>query len=89
MIHLDSSFLIDLHRETVTGRPSGALDWIESVDPDDVLGVSVHVVCQLRTGAELSRQALRERRVLTASDSTSNTLSESPQPRHASVMLWP
>ena len=64
MIHLDSSFLIDLHRETVSGRPGGALDWIESLDPDEVLGVAVHAVCELRVGAELSRQALREHEAL-------------------------
>lgn len=64
MIHLDSSFLIDLHRATATGRPGGALDWIESLDPNEVLGVAVHVVCELRTGAELSRQALREHEAL-------------------------
>lgn len=64
MIHLDSSFLIDLHRETVGGRPNGALDWIESLDPAEILGVAVHAVCELRAGAEMSRQALREHEVL-------------------------
>lgn len=64
MIHLDSSFLIDLHRETASGRPGGALEWIESSNPDEVLGVSVHAVCELRAGAELSRHALRENEVL-------------------------
>ncbi len=64
MIHLDSSFLIDLHRETATGRPGGALDWIESLDPDEVLAVAVHAVCELRVGAELSRHALREHEAL-------------------------
>lgn len=60
MIHLDSSFLIDLHREMAGERPNGALDLIESLDPNEVLGVSVHVECELRAGAELSRHALRE-----------------------------
>ena len=60
MIHLDGSFLIDLLRETTTGRPGGALDFIESLDDHEVLGVSVHVVCELRAGAELARQPLRE-----------------------------
>jgi tRNA(fMet)-specific endonuclease VapC len=60
MIHLDSSFLIDLLRETTKGRPGGALDFIESLDDHEVLGVSVHVVCELRAGAELARQPLRE-----------------------------
>lgn len=64
MIHLDTSFLIDLHRETTTERPGGALDLIESLDPNEVLGVSAHVTCELRAGAELSRHALREHEAL-------------------------
>ena len=60
MIHLDSSFLIDLLRETANERPGPAFDLIESFDENDLLGVSVHVVGELRAGAELSRQTLRE-----------------------------
>lgn len=58
MILLDSSFLIDLQRETTRERPGPAFDFIESLDPGEVLGVSVHVVCELRAGAERSRRAL-------------------------------
>lgn len=60
MIHLDTTFLIDLLRETASGRPGGALALIESLDEREVLGVSVHVVCELRAGAEVARQPLRE-----------------------------
>ena len=60
MIHLDSSFLIDLLRETARDRPGQAFDLIESLDASEVLGVSVHVACELRAGAELSRHAMRE-----------------------------
>ena len=60
MIHLDSSFLIDLARETVKERPGAAWDLIESLDENEVLGVSVHVVCELRAGAEPARKALHE-----------------------------
>lgn len=60
MIHLDSSFLIDLLRETSRGRAGGAVDFIESLDAGEVLGVSVHVVCELRAGAELARKPLKE-----------------------------
>ena len=60
MIHLDSSFLIDLLRETANARPGPAVELIESFDQNELLGVSVHVVCELRAGVELSRQALRE-----------------------------
>jgi predicted nucleic acid-binding protein len=48
MIHLDSSFLVDLHREVLRERPGPAFEWIESLDPNTVLAVSVHVVCELR-----------------------------------------
>ena len=61
MIHLDSSFLIDLLRDTAKDRPGPALDLIESFDEDEVLAVSVHVVCELRAGAELARNALADR----------------------------
>jgi len=60
MIHLDSSLLIDLLRETGRERPGPAFDALESIDEEEVLAVSVHVVCELRAGAELSRKPLRE-----------------------------
>ena len=64
MIHLDTSFLIDLLRETSAGKPGAALDLIESQDPAELLGVSVHVVCELRAGTELARHPLREHEAL-------------------------
>lgn len=64
MIHLDSSVLIDLLRETARGRPGPALDAFETLDEGEVLAVSVHVVCELRAGAELARQALKEHEAL-------------------------
>jgi len=60
MIHLDSSYLIDLLRETTRGRPGPALDFVENLDADETLAVSVHVVCELRAGAELARRPLKE-----------------------------
>jgi tRNA(fMet)-specific endonuclease VapC len=64
MTHLDSSFLIDLLREQVRERPGPAFDCIESFDPAEVLGVSVHVVCALRAGAELTKRPLAEHEAL-------------------------
>ena len=64
MIHLDSSFLIDLLRETANQHPGPAFDLIESFEEHEVLAVSVHVVCELRAGAELSRKALVEHEVV-------------------------
>jgi predicted nucleic acid-binding protein len=52
--------LIDLHQESRHGRSGGALDFIETPTSTEVLGVSVHVVGELRMGAELSKQPLRE-----------------------------
>lgn len=60
MIHLDSSLLIDLLRETARDRPGAAFDVMESFDENEILAVSVHVVCELRAGAELSRQRAKE-----------------------------
>ena len=60
MIHLDSSLLIDLLRETARDRPGPALEFMESLDADEILAVSVHVVCELRAGAELARRPLKE-----------------------------
>jgi tRNA(fMet)-specific endonuclease VapC len=60
MIHLDASYLIDLLRETVRGRPGAALEFVEGLDPDESLSVSVHVLGELRAGAELARSALSE-----------------------------
>jgi tRNA(fMet)-specific endonuclease VapC len=64
VIHLDASFLIDLERETAKSRPGAALELIESLDERELLAVSVHVVCELRAGAELTRQPLRTHEVL-------------------------
>jgi len=64
VIHLDTSFLIDLERETAKSRPGGALELIESLDERELLAVSVHVVCELRAGAELTRQPLRTHEAL-------------------------
>jgi predicted nucleic acid-binding protein len=60
VIHLDTSLLIDLCRETARERPGPAMDAMASIDDAEVLAVSVHVVCELRAGAELSRKPLKE-----------------------------
>jgi tRNA(fMet)-specific endonuclease VapC len=60
VIHVDSAFLVDLHRETERARPGPALDLIESLDPGEVLAMSVHVACELRAGAESARRPIEE-----------------------------
>jgi predicted nucleic acid-binding protein len=64
VIHLDSCVLIDLIRETARERPGPAFDLMESLDENEVLGVSVHVACELRVGAELARRPLQEHETL-------------------------
>lgn len=64
MIHLDSSFLIDLQRETLAERPGRAFGLIESLDAGEILAVSVHVVCELRAGAELAQRALQAQKAV-------------------------
>ena len=56
MIHFDTAFLIDLLRETSRDQPGPAVAFMEAIDPGDVLGMSVHVLCELLVGAELSRK---------------------------------
>ena len=51
MIHLDTTFLVDLLREQRRDRFGPASTYLESLPEDDVLGVSVHVVCELMAGA--------------------------------------
>jgi predicted nucleic acid-binding protein len=65
VIHLDSSFLIDLQRETHAERPGGAVEFLEGLDDAEVLGVSAHVLCELRVGVELSRKPVKEAEALT------------------------
>jgi predicted nucleic acid-binding protein len=60
MIHLDSSALIDLQRESTRERPGAMFDALEAIDENETLGVSIHVLCELRAGAELSRKPLKE-----------------------------
>lgn len=64
VIHLDSSFLIDLLQETRRERPGGAFNYIEQLSDGDVLCASVHVICELRVGPELHRRPIEEHEVL-------------------------
>ncbi|HEX5110743.1 MAG TPA: type II toxin-antitoxin system VapC family toxin [Vicinamibacterales bacterium] len=60
MTHLDSSLLIDVQRERARERPGPAFEALELVDDGEILGVSVHVLCELRAGAELARTPIVE-----------------------------
>jgi tRNA(fMet)-specific endonuclease VapC len=61
VIHLDTSFLVDLLREEARGKPGAASQLLGRL-ADDELAVSVFVTCELMGGAELSAHPQRERR---------------------------
>lgn len=50
MIHLDTTVLVDLLREQRRDRFGPASTFLEGLPEDDVLGASVHVVCELMAG---------------------------------------
>lgn len=64
MIHLDTSFLIDLLRERRRGD-GDAMRQLERL-ADHELRVSVHVLCELYAGVELSTPTSEERRAVEA-----------------------
>jgi predicted nucleic acid-binding protein len=63
VIHLDTTFLVDLLRETTRERPGPAINRLGEL-ADDELWLSVHVACELQVGAEASsRPALERERI--------------------------
>ena len=50
MIHLDTTFLVDLLRERRSHRAGAASAYLEALPADDALAVSVYVVCELMAG---------------------------------------
>lgn len=59
MIQFDSSFLIDLQGEIAREAPAAAFEFIESLDANELLAVSVHALAELCVGAELHRHRVR------------------------------
>lgn len=60
MIHLDTTFLVDLLREEGRGEPGAAHGFLEGLGEEEV-AVSAHVVCELLAGAECADDPGRER----------------------------
>jgi len=56
VIYFDTTFLIDLERELARERPGPAFAFLEDLDDQEILKVSVFTVAELRCGAELSRK---------------------------------
>jgi len=61
MIHLDTSFLVDLLRDAARGRDGSASRFLSTVD-DEELGMSVFVACELAAGAAMSARPAQEKR---------------------------
>ena len=61
MIHLDTSFLVDLLRESARGKPGRATKFLGEIE-EEQLAACVHVQCELHSGAEQSRRPEEERR---------------------------
>jgi len=60
VIHLDTSFLVDLLREAGKGARGPASVFLEE-SPDEELWISVHAAAELHVGAELSARPAQER----------------------------
>lgn len=65
MIHLDTSFLVDLLREHARNEHGPATRKLDELAEQE-LTLSVHAACELHAGAELSRQPVRERERIAA-----------------------
>lgn len=61
MIHLDTSFLVDLLRETARESAGAASRFLATLETEE-LGISVFVACELSAGAEMSKKPSEERR---------------------------
>ncbi len=60
MIHLDTTFLVDLLREARRRERGAATKKLESLG-DEELGISLFVLCELEAGAALAARADEER----------------------------
>lgn len=61
MIHLDTSFLVDLLRESSREREGRATSLLTEIEGEE-LAACLHVMCELYAGAEQSRRPREERR---------------------------
>jgi tRNA(fMet)-specific endonuclease VapC len=61
VIHLDTSLIVDLLRESARGTEGPASRFLASVQ-DEELGISVFVACELAAGAAMSTRPAQEKR---------------------------
>jgi tRNA(fMet)-specific endonuclease VapC len=59
VIHFDTSFLVDLEKELARDTLGPAFEFLESTDENELLAVSVHVLAELRAGAEAAKHQVR------------------------------
>jgi tRNA(fMet)-specific endonuclease VapC len=64
VIHFDTSFLVDLGSEVVREAPGAAFEFIEALGETELLAISVHVLAELRVGAEFARHQVRTHEAL-------------------------
>jgi len=62
LIHLDTSYVVDLLRERGAKRDGLATQLLVGALAGEELAISVHVACELHAGAELSQNPSVERR---------------------------
>jgi len=60
LIHLDTSFLVDVLRESARSAPAAATRFLQSVAEEEPW-ISVHVACELAAGAERAPRPAAER----------------------------
>ena len=65
MTHLDTTYLVDLLRESARNEEGPATRKLDELAEEE-LAISVHVACELQAGAELSRDPAKERERLEA-----------------------
>jgi tRNA(fMet)-specific endonuclease VapC len=64
VIHFDTSFLVDLGKELVREAPGPAFEFIEALGETELLAISVHVLAELRVGAEFAKHQIRTHEAL-------------------------
>jgi tRNA(fMet)-specific endonuclease VapC len=65
VIHLDTSFLVDLLREQARGKDGAATTWLEGASASP-LAVSIFAHCELEAGAANAAHPVREREKIRA-----------------------
>jgi tRNA(fMet)-specific endonuclease VapC len=64
VIHVDTSFLVDLGNELAREAPGPALAFLEALAETELLAISVHALAELRVGAEFAKHQVRTHEAL-------------------------